>query len=91
MHFKNNPLFQISLGLLILGMASCVDMVTPIEEPVEDTPISATKTTPTATMIAENILAETVNNCLECHTDKERLIDNAKPILEVVSENEGAG
>ncbi len=31
------------------------------------------------------------NDCLDCHSDKERLIETAKPEEEVVSENEGTG
>jgi hypothetical protein len=32
-----------------------------------------------------------VDFCIECHTDKEMLIDTAKPEEEVISENEGEG
>jgi mono/diheme cytochrome c family protein len=32
-----------------------------------------------------------VDQCIECHTDKDELIDTADPVLEVVSENEGEG
>ena len=32
-----------------------------------------------------------VDNCVECHTDQQTLIDTADPIAEVVSENEGEG
>ena len=32
-----------------------------------------------------------VDNCVACHTDKDALIDTAKPQEEVVSENEGEG
>lgn len=31
------------------------------------------------------------DTCLDCHTDKELLIDTADPVEEVVSENEGEG
>ena len=31
------------------------------------------------------------NYCVECHTDKDMLIDTARPEEEVISENEGAG
>ncbi len=31
------------------------------------------------------------NYCLDCHADKEQLIDTADPVVEAVSENEGAG
>lgn len=32
-----------------------------------------------------------VDNCVECHTDKDQLIDTAAPEEEVVEESEGAG
>jgi hypothetical protein len=32
-----------------------------------------------------------VDNCVECHTDQQTLIDTADPVAEVVSENEGEG
>ena len=32
-----------------------------------------------------------VDNCVECHTDQQILIDTADPIAEIVSENEGEG
>ncbi|NIW46387.1 MAG: hypothetical protein GWN14_07820 [candidate division Zixibacteria bacterium] len=38
--------------------------------------------------VAEN---DVVDQCLTCHTDKQMLIDTAKPEEEEVSENEGAG
>ena len=32
-----------------------------------------------------------VDNCVECHTDQQTLIDTADPVAEVESENEGEG
>lgn len=43
---------------------------------------------------AEDIAIEeagVVNHCLDCHTDKQTLIDTAKPEEEVVSESSGEG
>ena len=40
----------------------------------------------------EAIAAEPqVDNCVECHTDQQILIDTADPVAEVASENEGEG
>jgi hypothetical protein len=43
---------------------------------------------PTVTEIAA---ADQVDQCIECHTEKEKLIDTADPVEEVVEESEGAG
>jgi len=32
-----------------------------------------------------------VDNCVECHTDQQTLIDTADPVAEIESENEGEG
>ncbi|MBN2043926.1 MAG: hypothetical protein JW757_02800 [Anaerolineales bacterium] len=34
---------------------------------------------------------EMADECSTCHSDKERLIDTAAPVVEVEEENEGAG
>jgi hypothetical protein len=40
----------------------------------------------------EEVAAEPqVDNCVECHTDQQALIDTADPVAEFVSENEGEG
>jgi hypothetical protein len=40
----------------------------------------------------EEVAAEPqVDNCSECHTNQQALIDTADPVEEVVSENEGEG
>jgi len=41
--------------------------------------------------VAEEPVVEEIDHCLECHTDKETLIDTADPVEEAESENEGAG
>ncbi len=49
--------------------------VSPTEEPITD---------PTAEPVP-------IDNCLDCHTNKELLIQTADPEQEVISENEGEG
>jgi hypothetical protein len=80
--------------LLIAGMAACQPApedqaqaasaataeISPSETPTE---ISTEEPPPDA--------QETVDECLLCHIDQQRLIDTADPEEEVISENEGAG
>ncbi|MCB2179842.1 hypothetical protein KQH54_01825 [bacterium] len=92
MTFTIKPRKSIFIGCLfwIIFLASCSSTANGgnIEE-VE------TEVVPTAT--SQVVLAlptetpEEVNECLNCHSDKQALIDTAKPEEEVVSENEGAG
>lgn len=56
--------------------------VPPTDEPATPEPIVV------PTLIAE---IAAVDSCLECHTDKDRLIDTADPEEEVITENEGEG
>jgi hypothetical protein len=39
----------------------------------------------------EVVVEPQVDNCIECHTDQQALIDTADPVAEVLSENEGEG
>jgi hypothetical protein len=49
------------------------------DEPVEPEPTEAITAEPQ------------VDNCVECHTDQQTLIDTSDPVAEVASENEGEG
>lgn len=72
------------LGLLVLLLAGCsqAPTATPTSvQPQEPAQIAV----PTATEVAA------VNYCVECHTDKDQLIQTAKPEEEVESESEGVG
>ena len=42
---------------------------------------------PTEEVVEEPLM----DQCVECHTDQQALIDTADPVAEVVSENEGEG
>ncbi|WP_322506899.1 hypothetical protein [Anaerolinea sp.] len=66
--------------LLLSGCARTAQVAEPTAQPTPEVPPTAIPT-PTPK----------VDTCLECHTDKDRLIDTAKPEEKVVSESEGAG
>ena len=51
--------------------------------PTEEAP----ETEPTEAVAEE----PAVDNCVECHTDQQALVDTANPVEEVTSENEGEG
>jgi uncharacterized lipoprotein YajG len=53
---------------------------------------TVTAVSPTNEPFAEAITdTVAIDNCLDCHTSKELLIDTADPEEEVISENEGEG
>ena len=89
------------LGLLLAacGPASVAEPTNPPEPtplPAVDTvepTVAFTATSPPATPtdIPTPTEEPVVDNCVDCHTDKDQLVDTADPVLEVISENEGEG
>lgn len=81
-------LFTLLLTLLFMSLSGCTGATpapaTPTDEPVEE----ESATVEEVATVSEPV---EVNNCLACHTDKDRLIDTAKPEEVVISENEGEG
>ena len=77
----------IGLALLLLG---CGQVVEPEATAEPEDPISET-------VSIEDVLASVaqkpapVDQCVECHSDKDQLINTASPEEEVASENEGEG
>ena len=68
----------------------------PPESEVEETatiesPAVETEAPTEAPVETEVAAAEQVDQCVECHTDKDTLINTAAPVEEVVEESEGAG
>ena len=82
--------FIIAMGVIMIALAACGTAVTQtaaVEPTATDPIVEATATTaPTSTPIP------TVDECLNCHTDKDQLIAVAAPIEEVdESESSGVG
>ena len=65
------------------------------EEPSEDTAGEAVEETEETQEEPDEestaVSAEGADACIDCHTDKQALIDTADPVEELESENEGAG
>ncbi|MFN7037362.1 MAG: hypothetical protein ACK4SN_13475 [Bellilinea sp.] len=76
--------FGLLAGFLIL-LAGCARAAQPV--PTSTSEVSTQPLVPTATATSQ----PQVNYCVECHTDKDRLIQTAKPEEEVIVESEGAG
>ena len=85
---RKHIFFTLLLSMVIIWCSSSAPEPEEIlsQEPTEEVVQEPTLPPPTPTSEPEM-----VNHCLDCHTDKDRLISTAKPEEEVVSENEGAG
>ncbi len=78
-------IFFVGLGMLLLGgcTAKSVTEVAPTE--------TAVKATVQATAVAEEPLQTQTDSCIDCHTDKQMLIDTADPVEEDAAEEESEG
>ena len=78
-------------------VAQVVEEATATEEQVEEPTPTATQPEPTEAPTLEPTLEPTVEeineaqSCINCHSDKDRLIDTADPVEVVETENEGEG
>lgn len=88
------------MGALVLGGCGTTPTENPVvtetqfeESQTEDTEVEeAQAPTEEPTEIPEPAEEEVaVDACVVCHQDKDLLIETAKPVVEVESENEGAG
>ncbi len=84
---KIHLFYTLLLTMLLLSLSGCAG-ATPIPETPTEGPVEETAPTPELATVSE---PEETDYCLDCHADKERLIDTAKPEEIVESENEGAG
>jgi uncharacterized lipoprotein YajG len=60
------------------------------ETPPPPLPTATAEETPVATETVVAAEPET-DECVACHTDKQRLIDTARPVVEAESESKGVG
>ncbi len=103
---RNNALLHylillLALPVMIIGLAGCA---TPEAADVSGEAVAEVVLEPTAApatptddaSVESELEAEVVepsepDNCLDCHSNKELLIDTADPVEEVINENEGEG
>ena len=86
---RKSVLVSCLFGAIFLAACSTSNVVETATETME-TEVVPTATTRVALTLPTDT-PEVVDECVACHTDKQRLIDSAKPEEETVSENEGAG
>ncbi len=85
---KIRTTFTLILTLFFLGLSGCRGTTPESETPTTVEPVDEAAPAPKLASVVD--VAEP-DYCLDCHADKEQLIDTADPVVEVVSENEGAG
>ncbi len=79
-----------TLMIAIVFISGCAaPKPAPTAEPTE--PVVPVVESEAVTEAASQVETEKVDYCITCHTDKDALIANAKPVEEVVEENEGVG
>ncbi|MBT3190759.1 MAG: hypothetical protein HN736_03605 [Anaerolineae bacterium] len=84
---KVRRIFTLFLTMLFLGLSGCQGAI-PVPEASTAEPTEEAAPAPKLASAVETV---DENHCLDCHGDKQSLVDTAKPVVEVVSENEGAG
>jgi len=97
MMMKINRFFLLStLFFLTVGIAGCARTsasmdVTAGQPLLSDVPLSTPASLSTPVSAENSPASAEPDYCLDCHTDKQRLIDTAKPEEKVASESKGEG
>jgi mono/diheme cytochrome c family protein len=88
---KNRLILFWIAALMLIGLAACA----PAAQPVEATEVVAVSqpAPETAPVTEEAVPAEEMgaDACVDCHTDKDMLIETAAPVVEEEKESSGAG
>jgi uncharacterized lipoprotein YajG len=95
---RASKLFILSgLAAAILALAACSAQGEATTSPVAEQQLSATPELPTATVATvaavpeDQVTGVESDKCMDCHTNKERLILTAAPEEAIESENSGEG
>jgi hypothetical protein len=101
MKSKDNAHFykRILIFVVMIGLSSCQSHPAPDPDPgyqfVSATAESSAIITPSvsteADLFAEDQETEIPDECLICHSDQQKLIDTAKPVIVLESESSGEG
>ena len=84
---KLRIIFTLLLTMLFLSLSGCAG-ATPVPEASTAEPAEENAPDPELAPVSQRVVT---NDCLDCHTDKQRLIDTAKLEEVVIVENEGEG
>jgi len=74
------------LGMIFLALSACAKQAAPVStQVVAPSDVATVQATP----IISNVNA--VDECVQCHTDKQTLIDTSAPVVEAEGESKGVG
>lgn len=77
--------------LLLIGLAACTPAAQPVEPAASVSDSQPALETAPATEEAAPVEETAADACVDCHTDKDRLIETADPEVVEEKESKGAG